>query len=108
MNLVGNALKFTKRGRVTVWVEAQQDNLLYRVSDTGIGIPKNELENIFAQFQQVNTEITREFTGTGLGLNITKRFVELHGGRIWVESELGKGSTFFFTIPLRVGQGAAI
>jgi len=101
MNLVGNALKFTKHGRVAVWVEQQGENLLFRVSDTGIGIPKEELENIFGEFQQVDTAITREFTGTGLGLNITKKFVEMHGGRIWVESELGQGSTFFFTLPLR-------
>ena len=101
MNLVGNALKFTKHGRVTVWVEQQGENLLFRVSDTGIGIPKEELENIFGEFQQVDTAITREFTGTGLGLNITKKFVEMHGGRIWVESELGQGSTFFFNLPLR-------
>jgi signal transduction histidine kinase len=107
MNLVGNALKFCKRGRVAVWVEQQGDKLLYRVSDTGIGIPKNELENIFTEFQQVDTAITREFTGTGLGLNITRKFVEMHGGRIWVESELGKGSTFFFSIPLCVNTGGA-
>jgi len=105
MNLVGNALKFTKHGRVAVRVDLQGHNLLYRVSDTGIGIPKNELDGIFAQFQQVDSAITREFTGTGLGLHITKKFVEMHGGRIWVESELGKGSTFFFTIPLRVTDG---
>ena len=108
VNLVGNALKFSKRGSVAVWVERQGDNLLYRVSDTGIGIPQNELENIFGEFQQVDTAITREFSGTGLGLNITKKFVEMHGGRIWVESELGKGSTFFFLIPLRVNHGGAI
>ena len=108
VNLVGNALKFSKRGNVAVWVEQQGDNLLYRVSDTGIGIPQNELENIFGEFQQVDTAITREFSGTGLGLNITKKFVEMHGGRIWVESELGKGSTFFFLIPLRVNHGGAI
>jgi signal transduction histidine kinase len=107
-NLAGNALKFTKQGRVEVWVERQGDNLLYRVSDTGIGIPQNELENIFGEFQQVDTAITREFSGTGLGLNITKKFLEMHGGRIWVESELGKGSTFFFSIPLRVNHGGAI
>ena len=105
MNLVGNALKFSKHGRVAVWVEQQGENLLYRVSDTGIGIPKEELENIFGEFQQVDTAITREFSGTGLGLNITKKFVEMHGGRIWVESELGKGSTFFFAIPLRMNHG---
>ena len=104
MNLVGNALKFSKHGRVAVWVEQQGENLLYRVSDTGIGIPKEELENIFGEFQQVDTAITREFSGTGLGLNITKKFVEMHGGRIWVESELGKGSTFFFAIPLRMNH----
>jgi signal transduction histidine kinase len=104
MNLVGNALKFSKHGRVAVWVEQQGENLLYRVSDTGIGIPKEELENIFGEFQQVDTAITREFSGTGLGLNITKKFVEMHGGRIWVQSELGKGSTFFFTIPLRMNH----
>jgi signal transduction histidine kinase len=107
MNLVGNALKFCKRGRVAVWVERQGNNLLYHVSDTGIGIPKEELKNIFTEFQQVDTAITREFSGTGLGLNITKKFVEMHGGRIWVESELGKGSTFFFSIPLRVNDGGA-
>ncbi len=108
MNLVGNALKFSKHGRVAVWVEQQGENLLYRVSDNGIGIPKEELENIFGEFQQVDTAITREFSGTGLGLNITKKFVEMHGGRIWVESELGKGSTFFFAIPLRTNHVEAV
>jgi signal transduction histidine kinase len=102
MNLVGNALKFSKHGRVAVSVEQQGKDLLYRVSDTGIGIPEAELENIFGEFQQVDTAITREFSGTGLGLNITKKFVEMHGGRIWVESQLGVGSTFFFTVPLRM------
>jgi signal transduction histidine kinase len=102
MNLVGNALKFCKRGQVAVWVELRGETLVYRVSDTGIGIPKEELENIFTQFRQLDTAITREFSGTGLGLNITKKFVEMHGGRIWVESELGQGSTFFFSVPLRV------
>jgi signal transduction histidine kinase len=107
MNLVGNAFKFTKSGRVSLSVEKQGDDLLGRVSDTGIGIPKEELENIFTEFQQVDTAITREFSGTGLGLNITKKFVEMHGGRIWVESELGKGSTFFLSIPVRVRTGGS-
>jgi signal transduction histidine kinase len=104
MNLAGNALKFTKQGRVKVWVERRQDLLHYRVSDTGIGIPQDQLENVFAEFRQVDAAITREFGGSGLGLNITKKIVEMHGGRIWVESELGKGSTFFFEIPLRVQE----
>jgi signal transduction histidine kinase len=103
MNLTGNALKFTKQGRVEVWVEQKQDLLRYRVSDTGIGIPEDQVEHVFGEFRQVDAAITREFGGTGLGLSITKKFVEMHGGRIWVESVLEKGSTFFFEIPLRVG-----
>jgi signal transduction histidine kinase len=110
VNLLGNAIKFTDRGEVVLRVEkaAQIDEdveLHFAVSDTGIGIPKEELKKIFTEFQQVDTAITREFSGTGLGLNITKKFVEMHGGRIWVESELGKGSTFFFSIPLHVNDG---
>jgi signal transduction histidine kinase len=105
MNLAGNALKFTKRGRVEVWVERQGEMLVYRVSDTGIGIPQYQLESIFAEFQQADATIIHEFGGTGLGLSITKKFVEMHGGRIWVESEVGNGSTFFFSIPLRLEKG---
>jgi signal transduction histidine kinase len=105
MNLAGNALKFTQRGRVEIWVERQGEMLLYRVSDTGIGIPQHQLESIFAEFRQADASITHEFGGTGLGLSITKKFVEMHEGRIWVESEVGKGSTFFFAIPLRLEKG---
>jgi len=105
MNLAGNALKFTMLGRVEIWVERQEGTLVYRVSDTGIGIPQHQLETIFVEFQQAEPTITHEFGGTGLGLSITKKFVEMHGGRIWVESELGKGSTFFFSIPLRLEKG---
>ncbi len=104
MNLAGNAIKFTKQGRVEIGVELAGDELVFRVADTGIGIPKEELENVFAEFRQVDTAVTREFGGTGLGLSITKKFVEMHGGRIWVESEAGKGSTFLFAVPLRVKQ----
>jgi len=104
LNLAGNALKFTRRGRVEIWVECQEETLVYRVSDTGTGIPQDQLESIFAEFRQADPTITHEFGGTGLGLSITKKFVEMHGGRIWVESEVGQGSTFFFAIPLRLGQ----
>ena len=104
-NLAGNSLKFTRQGRVEISVGLEGQRLIYRVKDTGIGIPKDELENVFGEFRQVDATITREFGGTGLGLSITKKFVEMHGGRIWVESELGKGSTFFFSIPLRVETG---
>ena len=105
LNLVGNALKFTKQGRVVIGVDRVGENLRYRVSDTGIGIPADQVEAVFAEFRQVDATTTRDFGGTGLGLSITKKFVELHGGRIWVDSELHKGSTFYFTIPLRVEGG---
>ena len=104
MNLAGNALKFTMQGRVEIWVEQQGKTLIYRVSDTGIGIPQHQLESIFAEFQQADATITPEFGGTGLGLSITKKFVEMHEGRIWVESEVGQGATFFFSIPLRLKE----
>jgi two-component system sensor histidine kinase ChiS len=103
-NLAGNALKFTKEGRVEIRVELQGETLLFRVSDTGIGIAPDQIEGIFEEFRQADPTITREFGGTGLGLSITKKFVELHGGRIWVESEPGKGSTFLFSIPLQAGR----
>jgi signal transduction histidine kinase len=102
LNLAGNALKFTRQGRVDITVEQQGEELIYRVVDTGIGIPKDELERVFDEFRQVDTTVTREFGGTGLGLSITKRFIEMHGGRVGVESEPGRGSMFWFAVPLRV------
>jgi len=104
LNLAGNAIKFTKRGRVEIAAAVDGETLRYRVTDTGIGIPKDQLENVFAEFRQVDATIAREYGGTGLGLSITKKFVELHGGRIWAESEPGRGSTFFIEVPLRVGE----
>ncbi|MGH7392033.1 MAG: ATP-binding protein [Candidatus Rokuibacteriota bacterium] len=106
LNLAGNAIKFTREGRVEIAVEVAGPDLVYSVSDTGIGIPKDELDNVFAEFRQVDATITREFGGTGLGLSISKKFVEMHGGRIWVESDLGRGSTFSFSIPVHVDGGA--
>jgi signal transduction histidine kinase len=107
MNLAGNALKFTGEGRVEIRVERQGEVLLFAVSDTGIGIPADQIETIFEEFRQADATVSRDFGGTGLGLSITKKLVELHGGRIWVESEQGKGSTFFFSIPVRVAREAA-
>ena len=103
-NLVGNAVKFTKQGRVSITAHREGDEVVYSVADTGIGIPADQLDQIFGEFRQVDASISREFGGTGLGLSITKTFVELHGGRIWVESEPGRGSTFRFAIPLRVAE----
>jgi signal transduction histidine kinase len=108
MNLAGNAVKFTRQGRVEIVVDLRGDVLHYRVTDTGIGIATDRLDTVFAEFRQGDPTVAGEFGGTGLGLSITKKFVEMHGGQIWVESELGKGSTFSFTVPLRVEQGKAV
>ena len=102
MNLAGNALKFTRQGGITIAVDVHGDVLEFRVTDTGIGMPSDRLETVFAEFRQADATIAGQYGGTGLGLSITKKFVEMHGGRIWVESEVDKGSTFAFTIPLRV------
>ncbi len=101
MNLAGNSLKFTKAGKVEISVELQGDTLVYKVSDTGIGIPPDKIGNLFTEFKQTDATIASEYGGTGLGLSISKKFIEMHGGRIWVESELGKGSAFIFQVPLR-------
>ena len=101
MNLAGNSLKFTKAGKVEISVELKGGVLVYRVADTGIGIPPDKIENLFTEFKQTDATIASEYGGTGLGLSISRKFVEMHGGRIWVESELGKGSTFIFEIPLQ-------
>ena len=99
-NLLSNAVKFTPDGgRVDVNVRAENGDIRVEVRDTGIGVAANDQERIFEEFRQAGRERSRE--GTGLGLTLTKRFVELHGGRIWLESSPGKGSTFAFTLPLR-------
>jgi signal transduction histidine kinase len=104
LNIAGNAIKFTKQGQVAIAAEVHGDTLRYCVSDTGIGIPADQLDNIFSEFRQVDATVAHEYGGTGLGLSITKKFVELHGGQIRVESEPEKGSTFIFEVPLRVGD----
>jgi GAF domain-containing protein len=101
LNLAGNALKFTKEGRVEIGVTLDNGQLVYRVADTGIGIPADKIDSLFTEFKQSDPTIASEYGGTGLGLSITKKFIEMHGGRIWVESEPGKGSTFTFEVPLR-------
>lgn len=132
MNLVGNAIKFTPAGgHVTVtakYVPSSEcqvpglesgtrnlesgtpkspDLIEISVTDTGIGIPTEELKSIFSEFRQVDSSITREYGGSGLGLSIAKRLVEMHGGSIWAESQVGKGSIFYFRIPLRTQWGGS-
>ena len=107
MNLVGNALKFTREGRVEIRVEREGERLLFAVADTGIGIAADQIDGIFDEFRQADATVSRDFGGTGLGLSITRKLVELHAGRIWVESVPGQGSTFFFSIPVRVAKEAA-
>jgi signal transduction histidine kinase len=102
LNLVGNAIKFTEAGEVRVEATASNDNFVVSVSDTGPGLSEADKQMIFEEFHQVDGSSTRKKGGTGLGLSIAKRIVEMHGGRIWVESTVGKGSTFWFTLPVRV------
>jgi signal transduction histidine kinase/ActR/RegA family two-component response regulator len=101
LNLVSNAVKFTRDGgRVDVRADSVRDELLVTVTDTGVGIPTEDRERIFESFQQGGRGVARE-EGTGLGLTLSRRIVELFGGRLWLESEVGRGSTFGFAIPLR-------
>jgi PAS domain S-box-containing protein len=110
VNLVGNALKFTERGEVVVRVSAvpvdRRVDLLVSVSDTGVGIPAEKIEAIFDVFTQVDSSTNRRYGGTGLGLAIAKRLVTLMGGRMWVQSEPGRGSTFSFTVPATIPAAA--
>jgi signal transduction histidine kinase len=99
-NLLGNAIKFSPRGgTITIHVEAVGDMVQLTVADTGVGIPADKLEKVFDRFYQVDGSATRRYGGAGLGLAIVRRIIEAHGGRIWVESELGHGSSFKFTLP---------
>jgi signal transduction histidine kinase len=106
MNLVGNAIKFTDVGQVSIEARVADGSFLVAVSDTGPGISEADQQRIFEEFQQVDSSSTRKKGGSGLGLAISKRLVELHGGRLWVESTPGQGSIFYFTVPLRVERPA--
>ena len=101
LNLLSNALKFTPEGgRIDVSARLQNGVAEVSVTDTGVGTAPEDQEAVFEEFRQVGTA-DKKVEGTGLGLALSRKFIELHGGRIWGESEVGKGSTFTFTLPLR-------
>jgi len=111
LNLVGNAIKFTESGEVSLCVTPDGDSsvptaLRFTITDTGIGIPAAKLDQVFERFTQADSSTTRRFGGSGLGLTISKRLVEAMGGRIWVESVVGKGSVFSFAVPFEIWAGA--
>ena len=99
VNLIDNAIKYTESGgTISVLFQTKEDNIIFQIKDMGIGIPKQELERIFERFYRVDTDSTNKVKGTGLGLSIAKHIVLQHDGRIWVESEVGKGTSVFFSV----------
>ncbi|MBK9207336.1 MAG: GAF domain-containing sensor histidine kinase [Anaerolineales bacterium] len=102
INLINNAIKFTEKGEIAIHVAREANNVLISVKDTGIGIPIDQLESVFQEFTQVDTTTTRKAGGTGLGLPISRRLIEMHSGRLWVESSGvdGEGSTFYVFLPI--------
>ena len=104
LNLLSNAIKFTPEGgRIDVRATVNDGLVEVSVTDTGVGIAPEDQEKVFEEFRQVGSDYAHKVEGTGLGLTLAKKFVELHGGKIWVESEVGKGSTFTFTLPIHSG-----
>jgi signal transduction histidine kinase/CheY-like chemotaxis protein len=106
LNLLSNAGRYTDQGGATLRVRREQDELIVSVSDTGPGIAPQDQESIFEPFAQVDSSLRRRHGGTGLGLAISKRFVELHGGQMWFESQVGQGTTFYFSLPVEHARPA--
>jgi two-component system sensor histidine kinase ChiS len=107
-NLIGNAVKFTHEGKISIYAEVKDEHILVHIADTGIGIPSDTLDDIFKPFQQVDGRAERVYGGTGLGLSITRQLVELHGGSINVKSVIGQGSVFCFSLPLSLELPASV
>ena len=104
LNLLGNAIKFTDQGEIRVEAAISNESFLISVTDTGPGLSETEQDTIFEEFQQADGSSTRDKGGTGLGLSISKKIIEMHGGKIGVVSTPGKGSMFWFTLPIRVDK----
>ncbi len=97
---MGNAIKFTEKGGITLSLQRPAEtHSIAGIHDTGIGIEQEHISIVFEQFRQIDGNLNRSVGGTGLGMPITKKLIELHGGEIWIESVIGQGSTFFFTMP---------
>ena len=104
LNLLSNAIKFTPEGgRIHVEARSVNESIEVSVTDTGVGIAPEDQDAVFEEFRQVGTA-DKKVEGTGLGLALSRKFIELHGGTIWVESQVGEGSTFTFTVPVRHGE----
>jgi PAS domain S-box-containing protein len=99
INLFDNAVKYTEEGKITIGFRGDQESIVISVQDTGVGIPQEDVAHLFQKFYRVDNTATRQIGGTGLGLFIARKIVELYNGRIWVESETGKGSTFYISLP---------
>jgi len=103
INLISNSLRFTEEGGITLSIWRRATDVLFCVQDTGIGIPADEIPRVFEDFGQADTTVWRRRGGSGLGVPISRRFVKMHGGRMWLESEVGRGTAFFFTLPMPGG-----
>lgn len=103
LNLLSNAIKFTEQGSVLTKITVDDNQFLFEVRDTGIGIREEDMDKVFEKFRQIDGSLTREKGGTGLGMALVKELVQIHGGKIWIKSEVGKGTSFFFTLPIRKG-----
>jgi signal transduction histidine kinase len=102
-NIIGNAVKYTKEGGVTVKVRQSENCIRVIVSDTGIGISMEDINKLFQPFVQINSSLSRQYAGTGLGLNLVKKLAELHGGNVNVSSKIGEGSCFTVSFPYESG-----
>lgn len=106
-NLFDNAVKYTESGRISIGITGDNEVVQFHISDTGPGIPKEDVKHLFQKFYRVDNSATRTIGGTGLGLYICRKIIELYSGRIWVESEVGKGSTFYINLPRLTSKQAA-
>lgn len=107
LNIISNAAKFTLQGAITLRAEPYHEKVVIAVQDTGVGMRPEDLSKVFEEFQQVDNPFQEAVSGTGLGMPISRRFIQLHGGDMWIESQLGKGTTVYFNLPIKGLPGAS-